>query len=533
MIGDSLRAKLNVIMVAAVAFGLGLGLSARLDLTPGGMASSELEPPRLQIGAPEGQNPDVTLADGFAGIAESVSPAVVTVRVEQTVQAVSGNVLPPGLELPPGIEGHEDRLRMGSGSGFIISEDGYIITNNHVVQDAENITIQLADRREFDNVRLVGRDATTDVALLKVEASGLPVAPLGDSEQLRVGEWVVAIGSPGFGFVGSGRDLLTTTVTAGIVSAKGRSIGILNRQFNGPSLAIEDFIQTDAAINPGNSGGPLVNTRGEVVGINTAIASTTGNYVGYGFAVPMDLVREVIDDLVEHGEVHRAILGIGVRAIDDEDAEAYRLDEVAGVKVLNFSVPGEDGSPAERAGIREGDVILAVNGEPVRTVSGLQRKIRKYEPGETVDVALVRRANQTRDNVQVKLMAAPSPEAAEEPRMASAASSDPIGIEVGPISDEFRREYDLSDDIGGVVITDSDLRGALGRKAPMRTRLNGRITQYPWLVRDVNGEEVESPSDYERVVSSLEPGSVANLSLYDPVSGNTLFPSIRIPSDSR
>jgi serine protease Do len=310
------------------------------------------------------------------------------------------------------------------------------------------------------------------------------------------------------------------------VSAKGRAIGILGRQ-----LAIEDFIQTDAAINPGNSGGPLVNTRGEVIGINTAIASNTGNYVGYGFAVPMDLVREVIDDLVEHGEVHRAILGIGVRPIDDEDAEVYRLDEVAGVKVVNFSVPGEeDTSPAERAGIRKGDVILAVNGEAVRTVGGLQRKIRSYEPGETVDVAVVRRLDQTRDNVRVTLVAAPSPETVAEPRTASTVGRDRLGVEVEPISDDFRSEYELSDDITGVVITDSEQRGALGRKVRMRVPLNGRIVQYPWVIQDVNGESVESVNDYERVIGELDAGSVANISLYDPVTGNTLFPSIRIPA---
>jgi len=513
MIGDSLRAKLNVIMVAALAFGLGLGLSARLDLTPGGIASAELDPPRLQIGAPEGQNPDITLAGGFAEIAESVSPAVVTVRVEQTVPATSGGM--PGF---------------GSGSGFIISEDGYIVTNNHVVQGAENITIQLADRREFEDVRLIGRDPTTDVALLKVEASGLPVAPLGDSEALRVGEWVVAIGSPGFGFSGGGRDLLTTTVTAGIVSAKGRAIGILGAQLNGPSLVIEDFIQTDAAINPGNSGGPLVNTRGEVVGINTAIASRTGNYVGYGFAVPMDLVREVIDDLVEHGEVRRAILGIAVAAIDDEDAEVYGLDEVAGVKVLQFSVPGEDSSPAQHAGIEGGDVILAIDGEPVSTVSGLQRKIRSYDPGETVDVAIVRRADQRRDIVPVTLAAAPSPETGEEPRTASATRSDPLGIEVEPMSDDFREEYELSDDITGVVITDSERRGTLGRKVPMQFLVNGRIVQFPWVVQDVDGQRIQTVSDYKRAMETLESGSVVNISLLDPINKRTLFPSIRIPA---
>jgi S1-C subfamily serine protease len=175
-------------------------------------------------------------------------------------------------------------------------------------------------------------------------------------------------------------------------------------------------------------------------------------------------------------------------------------------------------------------VILAVNGEAVRTVGGLQRKIRSYDPGETVDVAVVRRSDQTRDNVQVTLVAAPSPETAAEPRTASTARRDRLGVEVEPISDDFRAEYELSDDVTGVVITDSEQRGALGRKVQMRVPLNGRIVQYPWVIQDVNGESVGSVSDYERVVAELDEGSVASISVYDPVSGNSLFPSIRIPS---
>ncbi|MCK5489207.1 MAG: trypsin-like peptidase domain-containing protein, partial [Gemmatimonadetes bacterium] len=277
---DALRSKLNLILIAALAFALGLGFAAKLDLTPRSFADGVVD---IQLGASDDQLQQLGsagLSAGFAPVVEQIGPAVVTVRVERNGTTAHSNV--PQLPEPFDEFFRQPRERglvRGSGSGFIVSPNGYIVTNNHVVAGAERIDVELADRRTFVNVKLVGRDPDTDVALLKIDADDLPSIPFGSSVETRVGEWVLAIGSPGFS--GGGGRLLQTTVTAGIVSAKGRSINILARA---SAAAIEDFIQTDAAINPGNSGGPLVNVRGEVVGMNTAISSSTGFNQGYGFA---------------------------------------------------------------------------------------------------------------------------------------------------------------------------------------------------------------------------------------------------------
>ncbi len=243
------------------------------------------------------------------------------------------------------------------GSGFIVTKDGYILTNNHVVEDADRVTVTLLDHRTF-KAKVIGHDAQTDVAVLKIDASDLAVVPLGDDAKTRVGEWALAIGNP-FG--------LDFTVTAGIISAKGRSTTQL-RQLNGDDYAIQDFIQTDAAINPGNSGGPLVNIRGEVVGINSANASETGSYAGYGFAIPITLAKTVMDDLIAHGHVRRAILGAKINDATAVDAEANHLKSIEGVRIESFT----DGSPAEKAGMEAGDVVVKIDGKPADRVSTLQ-----------------------------------------------------------------------------------------------------------------------------------------------------------------
>ena len=213
----------------------------------------------------------------------------------------------------------QDQPSEASGSGFIVSKDGYILTNNHVVADADRVTVRLLDNRTF-TAKVIGRDPTTDVAVIKVDASDLPTVALGDDANARVGQWVVAIGNP------LGLDF---TVTAGIVSARGRSLGaLLNTRY-----AIQDYIQTDAAINPGNSGGPLVNIRGEVIGINSAIASNTGFYAGYGFAIPVTLAKQVMDDIIQYGKVRRAVLGINIGDVDPNDAQVAGLKDIHGVKV--------------------------------------------------------------------------------------------------------------------------------------------------------------------------------------------------------
>ncbi len=513
---DPLRAKLNVIVVAAVAFTFGLGLASALDFTPLSMAAGNQEL-RLTLGAPDGAQLDVSR--GFSDIVERLSPAVVTIEVEQQVQAAPQRVPPPFEDFFREFE-DQPQFREGSGSGFIVSPDGYIITNNHVVEGASRVRIQLHDQRIFENVEVVGRDPTTDVALLKVDAQGLTPAPLGYADSTRVGDWVLAIGSPGFGGA-TGR--LPGTVTVGIVSAKGRSIQILGRRLQAqgmPNLAIEDFIQTDAAINPGNSGGPLVNARGEVIGVNTAIASTSGISQGYGFAVPIELVRLVVDDLVRFGEVRRAVIGVSIDEVSATDAEYYGLDRIAGVKVMDVgAVPGERESPAARAGIRPGDVIVAVDGRPVESVSDLQRRIRGYEPGDEIELMVVRRATRERERIRLTLAAAEQPDAGRRERTATEQRADPLGLEVQDLTAEVRRGLGLGGDVQGAVITNVTPRGPAAR-AGLGQGL---------VIVDLNGQAVESAADYGSAAAALEPGDLANMVVLNPQNGQHLVLTLRVP----
>ena len=264
---------------------------------------------------------------------------------------------------------------MASGSGVILSNDGYIVTNNHVIESANEIEVVLNDKRTFA-AQLIGTDPNTDLALLKIEATNLPTIEIGNSDDLRVGEWVLAVGNP-FN--------LTSTVTAGIVSAKARSINILNSD-----MKIESFIQTDAAVNPGNSGGALVNTRGQLVGINTAIASQTGSYAGYAFAIPTAIMQKVVADLRQYGTVQRALLGIRMLDITQQVKDQLSLESMEGVYV------GEviSGSAADKAGMKAGDVIVQVDGRPINASSQLQEQIGRKNPGDQITI-LVRRGQRS------------------------------------------------------------------------------------------------------------------------------------------
>ena len=273
---------------------------------------------------------------------------------------------------------------MASGSGVILSNDGYIVTNNHVIESANEIEVVLNDKRTFA-AQLIGTDPNTDLALLKIEATDLPTIEIGNSDDLRVGEWVLAVGNP-FN--------LTSTVTAGIVSAKARSINILNSD-----MKIESFIQTDAAVNPGNSGGALVNTRGQLVGINTAIASQTGSYAGYAFAIPTAIMQKVVADLRQYGTVQRALLGIRMLDITQQVKDQLSLESMEGVYV------GEviSGSAADKAGMKAGDVIVQVDGRPINASSQLQEQIGRKNPGDQITI-LVRRGHRS-VSLQVTLTA--------------------------------------------------------------------------------------------------------------------------------
>ena len=310
-------------------------------------------------------------APDFIDAAERSVNAVVHVTTEAHVQQQDpfGNFFWGYRQMPP-------QQVKGAGSGVIISDDGYIVTNNHVVEGADKILVHLNDKRQYE-AKVIGRDPSTDIALLKIDEKGLATLPFGNSDDVRVGEWVLAVGNP---------MNLTSTVTAGIVSAKARNINILQYDPSRDIIPIESFIQTDAAVNPGNSGGALVDAAGNLIGINSAIASTTGSYTGYSFAVPANIVRKVTNDLMEFGSVQRAYIGVSIQDIDPDMAKEIGLDKPQGVFVKGLA----DGGAAAEAGMKTGDVIIKIGKMDVGNVPQLQEQVSNFRPGDKVAVTVLR-----------------------------------------------------------------------------------------------------------------------------------------------
>jgi len=358
----------------------------------------------------------------FKRIAETVTPTVVYIETIIPVNTPDDETHNFSDELWDRLVPQRART---VGSGVIITEDGYILTNYHVIEGAvrNGLKVVLNDKREYP-ARLVGQDPSTDLAVIKIDSQNLPAIIVGNSETVDVGEWVLAIGNP---------FRLRSTVTAGIVSALSRDVQIIN-----DSMRIESFIQTDAAINKGNSGGALVNTAGELIGINTAIASQSGSYQGYGFAVPSNLALKVATDIIQYGEVRRALLGVSIAAVDYERAQDIGLEIVRGVEILGAS---EDGA-ANQAGLKAGDVILSVNGQTVNESNELQEKVAVMRPGEFVDLEIWRRGNIFNQPVQLKLQETVEPEELafeDEPILRdSAPDSDNGGVEFHEFDFGFR-----------------------------------------------------------------------------------------------
>jgi serine protease Do len=453
---------------------------------------------------------------GFADAAAEVTPAVVRIQTERSFGEAHRNLQDRMREMFERMpEDHPEPVypNMAGGTGVLVSSDGLILTNNHVIAGATRISVTLADKRVFD-ATVVGADPTTDIALIVVDEAGLPAARLGDSDRVRVGEWVIAVGNPAFHQAST----LDFTVTSGIVSAMGRPLDVIRQELHSndanraaAAYAIEDFIQTDAAINPGNSGGPLVDLDGAVIGINTAIASGNGFNQGYGFAVPINMAKRVMQDLLEYGHVRRPLLGIGIGNIEPEDAQVYGLPRIAGVLVEDFP---ED-SPAERAGLRRHDVIVGVGGEAVERLGQFQRVIASHRPGDVVDVDVIRYGEPHR--FQVRLVEADLG-IQRVVRTAAERRPDPgIGLELVDLTGPVARERGFPRSGGALV-------GAVKPNSPAMRRGVGRGL----VVREINREPIRSAAEAERILRAIPSGGVASLLLEDP-RGATLIRNVRVP----
>lgn len=447
------------------------------------------------------------LSDAFSAIADRVRPSVVYIESSQRQQVAERPGIPPEFapffQMPHGRQHPE--VERSSGSGFVVSADGDILTNAHVVDGAQRVTVRLLDHRTF-TAKVIGIDPSTDVALIHIDADHLTPATLGNSDAARVGEWVLAVGNP----LGEN---LSFTVTSGIISAKGRSLALPNST----ERSIQDFIQTDAAINPGNSGGPLVNVRGEVIGINSAIASETGYYTGYGFAIPMNLARQVMDQLAHGGKVHHSALGVHVRNATENDANYVGLPEVRGVVIEDL---GEEDSPARKAGLQQGDLIVSVEGNPVDYVSQVQQAIAFRRPGETVKIEVMRKGG-VHKTVNVTLTEAPA-EATEEASSGrnrqqaepqSAVAMGALGITVEPSE---------AGEVRGLVVTGVDQDG------PSADHIAGPDNGGPDVILSVEGKPVTTVSELRSALREAGRGTIVELRIYNEPSKTRRVERVRL-----
>jgi serine protease Do len=482
------------------AFFGGLLFASAFDLTHKSFAQTTSRPPVQDT------RPVADFSNSFVSIAEHVTPAVVSITTSRDAKLMTD----PRMRgrVPPGLEDFFQQFgpqrpepQEASGSGFVVSKDGYILTNNHVVADADRVTVTLDDQRVF-KAKVIGRDPTTDVAVIKIEAKDLPIVSLGDDANAKVGEWVLAIGNP----LG-----LRETVTAGILSAKGRDGGDL-RGLLPSKYGVSDFLQTDAAINPGNSGGPLVDGHGDVIGINSAIASPTGYYSGYGFAIPITLAKSVMDEIISYGKVRRAVIGISIGPVDPEDAGAAGLKTIGGAKVDGFQ-PSDGSSPAQKAGLEVGDIIVGADGKPVDRVSTLQRVIRMHQPGQTVSLDIMRFGD--RKNFSVKLMEAPDDETVasntdtgSHPSVGE--STEKLGVTLEPVSAEFAQANQLSAEDKGLQVTDVNING------PARGKLNPNDV-IEEIVYPQPKREVRTLTDLQTALAKAKTGDFVSLLVCSPV----------------
>ncbi len=483
--------RLTLALVAAGAIGGAVGAIAvnhNNAVASGAAAGASLAAPAAAAPAaapaPAGVIPPVpagiTLPD-FTGIVQRMGPAVVNIRVvgstKTAYQGRRGEQMDEddpffeffrrfqGPQMPRGQQ--RDRPVFGAGSGFIISPDGVILTNAHVVRDAKEVTVKLQDRREY-RAKVMGSDPKTDVAVLKIDAKNLPVVPIGKSQDLRVGEWVLAIGSP-FG--------LESSVTAGVVSAKGRSL---------PDDSNVPFIQTDVAVNPGNSGGPLFNTKGEVIGINSQIYSQTGGYQGLSFAIPIDVAYRIKDQIVTTGKVQHAKLGVTIQEVNQAFADSFKLESPEGALVSNV----ERGSAAEKAGLKSGDVIRKLNGTPIIASGDLPAMMSVSKPGDKVTLEVWRDGKIV--HIDARLAnASDKVAAADDEEAGSADSGGKLGLALRPLDPNEKRRSGIG---SGLLVEEAGGAAAVAGVLPgdVLLSVNGRPVTSVDQVRDVVGKSTKS-----------------------------------------
>ena len=518
------KAFLTVSLVSIGAL-MGLIISAegpfhQTSVAPAGLLANPPRPPAAVT--PELRSSLVTarqLSQAFAWASQQAVQAVVMIESEQDVEMRSAPQslfdLFPQFRMPHQGEGNEPqrRTRRGLGSGVIVRADGYILTNNHVIQDADRLRVVLGDDDEPISAEVVGSDPFTDIAVVRIDRQNLPVLPFGNSDSLMVGEWVIAVGSPF-------ENNLQHTVTAGIVSALGRNINLVGPRSG--YTGFEDFIQTDAAINPGNSGGALINLNGQLIGINTAISSNTGSNAGIGFAIPSNMAQDIMGRLIEHGEIRRGYLGVEVQAVTREIQESMSLPD------RNCVLIGAvvEGGPADQAGIQEGDVITAVNGQAAEGLNDFRFRVSSNEPGQTVRLTVLRGGN--RSEVQVTLGELPKefqPRGAHRRRRNEAqqesteAEIPRLGMTVSTLTEDMRDQHSIPESVTGVVITELEAGG----QARARGLLVGDIIQ------EANRQSVEGARAFAQLVEGTEPGRP--LLLFVRRGESTLFVGVRVPEE--
>lgn len=492
------------LLIVGIVFGAILVSSADL------VKPSKAE--EIQIGSNSSPVENVTLSDfnsAFIEVAEKVTPSIVSITVVSQMKDDPHKGFDFDIPFFFKRDDGTPRNRQGGGSGVIISKDGYILTNNHVVENAVSVKITLFDKRELD-AEVVGTDPLTDLAVVKVEAEDLPEAFLGDSDKVKVGSWVMAIGNP--------LNYLTSTVTAGIVSAIGRNINIIQDNYG-----IEDFIQTDAAINPGNSGGALVDLNGAVIGINSAIATNGFNasYIGYGFAIPINMAKSVAQDLIENGEVSRGYIGVSIREVDAATARALGLEKPMGIMIQNVV---EDGA-ASKEDIIAGDVILKVDGRDVNKPNELQSYIARKRAGINVELLIFRDGDEITRTVKLKarddkkddteLALKNKKEKKKDPNEINEITFDNLGLTVRDITDDLAKKYKIEN---GIFVKDVKR---------FSKAANQRL--FPGLVIvEVDKKDIDSVDDFEDIIKSKE-GDAVLLKVQDK-DGNTSFIGLEIPN---